>query len=45
MKKGKKGKTMEELAEGYKEFIKGKEKKEGGKEAFEKALKKVIKKK
>ena len=32
---------MEKLTEGYEGFIVGKETKEGGKDAFEKAIKKV----
>ena len=44
MPKGKKEKqpnSMEKLTEGYEGFIVGKETKEGGKDAFEKAIKKV----
>ena len=45
MAKGKKEKQptpMEKLTEGYEDFIKGKEVKEGGKDAFEKVIKKAV---
>lgn len=35
---------MEKLMEGYEDFIAGKETKEGGKDAFEKAIKKAVSK-
>ncbi len=40
----KKSKTpMEKLTQGYEKFIKGKELAQGGKDAFNKALKKAVK--
>ena len=40
-KKENKPTPMEKLTEGYEDFIKGKETQEGGKDAFEKAIKKA----
>jgi len=40
-KKEKHPTSMEKLTEGYEDFIKGKEAKEGGKDAFEKVIKKA----
>ncbi len=42
-KKDKKPTPMEKLTDGYEGFIKGKETKDNGKEAFDKAIKKAIK--
>ena len=38
----KKRKTMDQLAEGYREFIKGKELNDNGKDLFEQALKNTL---
>lgn len=43
--KSKKDRTMADVSKGYAEFIKGKENNKNGKNKFDKALKKAIKKK